>query len=109
MRTSVISVTASTTETAITVRSSFTTSVRVTLVLAAALFLLVAAQTAGAGETVRDHRGANEAPQGGVTVNGQPAKVTAAPELGGPKYKGFRGLTGVGGKGPRGATVRDHR
>jgi len=68
--------------------------------------------TATAGKTVRDHRGANGAPEGGVTVNGKKTKVvqSTAP-LGGPKNKGgYGGLNGSGDKGNAGGpTIRDHR
>ena len=71
--------------------------------IAVGFVLLAGTQTAMAGDTVRDHRGANGAPEGGVTVNGQKATTgTAAPWLGGNQYnRGFTGLTG--------ATVRDNR
>ncbi len=63
--------------------------------------LLCAAQSALAGDTVRDHGGSNGEPEGGVTVNGSKAKVGQAPQLGCLKCKGgFGGLS---------APVRDHR
>jgi hypothetical protein len=94
-------------------RSSSTTSVPLVLMFSAGLALFVGTQSSLAGDTVRDHRGANGAPQGGVTVNGQAVTVTPAPKLGGPKYKGgYYGLTGTDygkGKPTTGVTVRDHR
>lgn len=77
--------------------------------LAAAL-LLAACSIAFADNTVRDHRGGN-ASQGGVTVNGKAAKVTPAPTIGGPKWKGgYEQLGAPGEKGAKsGVTVRDHR
>jgi hypothetical protein len=45
-------------------------------ILAAAVILSCAAQAAVAGSpTVRDHRGANGAPEGGVTVKGAKARL----------------------------------
>jgi len=93
-------------------RSRFTTSACCVSTIAVGFVLLAGTQTAMAGNTVRDHRGPNGASQGGVSVDGKPAKVTTAPNLGGPKYKGFKGLAGTdyGKVEPKtGATVRDHR
>lgn len=56
-----------------------------TATLAIGLLVLATIDLALAGKVVRDHRGSSGAPQGGVTVNGQAAKVTAAPKIGGPK------------------------
>jgi len=84
-------------------------------ILAAAVILSCAAQAAVAGSpTVRDHRGANGAPEGGVTVKGAKAKVGPAGTLGCPKCKGgFGGLNGSGngdkGSDSAGVTILDHR
>jgi hypothetical protein len=93
------------------VRSDFTTLSCLTATLAIGLMMLATTDIALAGETVRDHRGANGAPEGGVTVDGKRGTVTSTPKLGDSKGKGFRGLTGTDyGKGPpTGAIVRDHR
>jgi hypothetical protein len=73
---------------------------RSTLLALAASFVVVISARSGVAET-RDHRGANGAAEGGVTVNGQKATVTTPPKLGGPKHKGgFDTLN---------ATIRDHR
>ena len=94
-------------------QSRFTTSARCASTNAVGFLLLASTQTAMAGNTVRDHRGPNGAPQGGVTVDRKQVKGgTTAPKLGGPKYKGFKGLTGTDyGKGlptgPPCATIAD--
>ena len=79
--------------------------------LAIGLMMLATIDVALAGKVLRDHRGSSLAPQGGVTVNGQPPKVTAAPSIGGPKWKGgYDKLRASGEKGAKsGVTVRDHR
>jgi hypothetical protein len=69
---------------------------------------------AAAGTVSRDHRGANGASSGGVTVNGQKAKVSpqAQPKIGGPTWKGgYDALGRASGKrgAKSGVTVRDHR
>ena len=77
--------------------------------------LIVAAGTtypidiASAETVVRDHRGPNGAPQGGVT-GGRPSKIAPGP-IGGPKWKGgYEQLGATGEKGAEsGVTVRDHR
>ncbi len=63
---------------------------------------------ASAETVVRDHRGPDGAPQGGVT-GGKPSTVPG--RLGGPKWKGgYDQLGGTGEKGAKsGVTVRDHR
>lgn len=73
--------------------------------------MLAATGIASAGKVSRDHRGPSGAPSGGVTVNGQKAKVTQAPKIGGPKWKGgYQELGRPGEKGTAsGVTVRDHR
>ena len=90
-------------------RSRFTTSVRCALMIAVGFVLLAGTQTAMAEDTVRDHRGANGAAQGGVTVNGKPVKPVKVtpPSLGGPKDKNKDKDKNKGS--PTGATVRDHR
>lgn len=86
-----------------------------TVALLAMALLLTAATVASVHAATRDHRGSNGAPQGGVTVNGKAAKVTAAPKLGGDKFKGgFEQLKGdgvsvKGSHGTKGPTIRDHR
>ena len=90
------------------IRSTFTDLTCTAAILLAGMVLLATTQNALAGNTVRDHRGPNGTSQGGVSINGKPAKVTAAPRL--PGYRGFRGLTGTGYGGIKtGATIRDHR
>ncbi len=73
--------------------------------------MLAATHIASAGTVSRDHRGTNGAPSGGVTVNGEKAKATQAPKIGGPKWKGgYEQLGAPGEKGRKsGVTVRDHR
>jgi hypothetical protein len=85
------------------IRSSFTNVTCVAAVLAVAeVALLFATQSSIAGHVVRDHRGANGAPQGGVTVNGARANVVPVPKPIKPK--------GSCEKGPCARpTVRDHR
>jgi hypothetical protein len=72
--------------------------------------------TATTDKTVRDHRGANGAPQGGVSVGQGKSKTPkriaqSSGPLGGPKNKGgYGGLNGSGDKGNAGGpTIRDHR
>jgi hypothetical protein len=72
--------------------------------------------TTATDETVRDHRGSNGAPQGGVSVDHgkskTPQRIAQVPgPLGGPKNKGgYGGLNGSGDKGNAGGpTIRDHR
>ncbi len=85
--------------------------------LGAALALgltLATTEIAAAGTASRDHRGSKGAPTGGVTVNGQKAKVSPQPppKLGGPKWKGgYDALARASGKRgvKSGVTVRDHR
>jgi hypothetical protein len=94
--------------------SRSTVSNHVKTIFAAAVILVCAVQSAAAGETVRDHRGANGDPEGGVTVNGAKATVGPAPKLGCEKCKGgFGGLSGSDnsdkGSGNTGVTIRDHR
>lgn len=94
-------------------RLHITTSARRISTIAVGFVLLAGTPTAMAGDAVRDHRAGNGAPQGGVTVDGKPTRVTTAQNpLGGANYKGFSGLIGPDyGKGrPKtGATMRDHR
>jgi hypothetical protein len=84
-------------------------------VLVCGVIVICVAGTALAGETTRDHRGPDGAPQGGVTVNGQSTQVGSPGQLGCPKCKGgFGSLSGDGdssgkGSGDTGVTVRDHR
>src|SRR4249919_63367 len=62
---------------------------RICMILAAVTLPLSAAENAVAGSASRDHRGANGAPEGGVTVNGKKAQgVQSSAPLGGPKNKG---------------------
>lgn len=93
------------------VRPDFTTLSCLTATLAIGLMLIATTDIALAETVKRDHRGSSGAPQGGVTVNGKPAKVIQAPKIGGPKWKG--GYDKLGGSGEKGAksgvTVRDHR
>jgi hypothetical protein len=72
--------------------------------------------TPATDKTVRDHRGSNGAPQGGVSVHHgkskTPQRIAQVPgPLGGPKNKGgYGGLNGSGDKGGAdGPTIRDHR
>ncbi len=87
----------------------------VSLCLGAALSMMLAAtDVASAGTVSRDHRGTNGAPSGGVTVNGQKAKVSPHPQpkIGGPAWKGgYDALGRASGKrgAASGVTVRDHR
>jgi hypothetical protein len=75
--------------------------------------MLVATGVVSAATVSRDHRGTNGAPSGGVTVNGQKAKVTQPPsKIGGPAWKGgYDALGRASGKrgAASGVTVRDHR
>lgn len=94
-------------------RSGLAASTRLVAMLAIGVMVLGTASTAFAGTVSRDHRGPNGAPSGGVTVNGQKAKVTQAPKLGGTRPHGgyrpngnFESLKGEKGNG---AVVRDHR
>ena len=85
------------------IRSSFTNFTCVAAVLAVAeVASLAATQSAIAGNAVRDHRGANGAPQGGVTVNGARAKVVPVPKPIKPRGSCEKGRCA-------GPTVRDHR
>lgn len=73
-----------------------------------------AASTLNRSSVVRDHRGPNGAPQGGVTVNGHATRVTAAPKVLGRfchTGRGFACLRNTGEKSDpsRGVTIRDHR
>jgi hypothetical protein len=77
---------------------------------------LVTTGTTATDKTVRDHRGSNGVPQGGVSVDRgkskTPQRIAQVPgPLGGPKYKGgYGGLNGSGDKGnAAGPTIRDHR
>jgi hypothetical protein len=82
------------------------------LILAAVTSPLVAMEDAVAANAGRDHRGANGAPEGGVTVNDKKAQgVQSSTPLGGPKNKGsFDALNNSGSKGGgSGPTIRDHR
>ena len=82
------------------------------MILAAVTLPLGAIENAVAGSAGRDHRGANGAPEGGVTVNGTKAQeVQPSTPLGGPKNKGgFNGLNSSDSKGGgSGPTIRDHR
>ena len=93
-----------------TVRRDF----RALLCLSTALsigLVFAATEIAAAASTSRDHRGADGAPSGGVTVNGKKAKVAPTPTIGGPKWKGGYDTLGADGeKGHKsGVTVRDHR
>jgi hypothetical protein len=92
------------------IRSIFRDFIGVGAMLLGGVLLLATTQNAPAGNTVRDHRGPSGTSQGGVSIDGKPAIVRAAPRL--PGYRGFRGLTGTDyGKGgvKTGATLRDHR
>ena len=86
---------------------------RICMILAAVTLPLSAAENAVAGSASRDHRGANGAPEGGVTVNGKKAQgVQSSAPLGGPKNKGgFDGPNSSDSKGggSGGPTIRDHR
>ena len=88
---------------------------RICMILAAVALPLSATENAVAGSAGRDHRGANGAPEGGISVNGAKAQGTQpSTPLGGPKNKdGFNGLSGSGGAGSKGGgsgpTIRDHR
>jgi hypothetical protein len=78
----------------------------------AAGLTLMASGMAWAGSTVRDHRGADGAPTGGVTVNGRKAHGgRPAPAItGGRTRRTWEQLGNPGGGGVlRGVTVRDHR
>ena len=96
-----------------TVRQDFAISLCLSAALSIGL-MLAATDIASAGTVSRDHRGPNGAPSGGVTVNGQKAKVTSHPQpkIGGPTWKGgYDALGRASGKrgATSGVTVRDHR
>jgi hypothetical protein len=96
-----------------TVRPDFAISLCLRVSLSVGL-MLAATDIASAGTVSRDHRGANGASSGGVTVNGQKAKVSPHPQpkIGGPKWKGgYDALSKASGKrgAASGVTVRDHR
>ena len=76
--------------------------------------MFAALDMASAATVSRDHRGANGAPSGGVTVNGQKVKATRQPQprIIGPSWKGgYDALGRASGKrgAASGVTVRDHR
>jgi hypothetical protein len=96
-----------------TIRQDFVVSLCLGAALSIGLMLAVT-DMASAATASRDHRGPSGAPSGGVTVNGQKAKVTQQPQptIGGPAWKGgYDALGRASGKrgAKSGVTVRDHR